>query len=272
MLRARLLTLQGQVEWNTRSLNDGYDLIVQAAEAAAGADDALARQLAMLTASLSAFGARSSRAFDPVALVPEPPPEAPAVVHVAFALMHGFRALGRTDPAAAAEAFRCAFALTDAHPLEGDHVLQPNLAIAAWVIDDDERSLRLHEDQLSAARRAGALNMVEHALTRGFFSQVATGAWTNAAAAAAEALSLTAGMHDDGMATLPTAQLALVAALRGDDGADRRLARAAELRDDHPVGITDGQVVDMINWTRGLRAAAAAAHGTAPPRADPACR
>jgi hypothetical protein len=36
VLRARLLTLQGQVEWNTRSLNDGYDLIVQAAEAAAG--------------------------------------------------------------------------------------------------------------------------------------------------------------------------------------------------------------------------------------------
>jgi DNA-binding NarL/FixJ family response regulator len=255
VLRVRLLTLQGQVEWNTRSLNDGYDLIVQAAEAAAGADDALARQLAMLTASLSAFGARSSRAFDPVALVPEPPPEAPAVVHVAFSLMHGFRALGRTDPAAAAEAFRCAFALTDAHPLEGDHVLQPNLAIAAWVIDDDERSLRLHGDQLSAARRAGALNMVEHALTRGFFSHVATGSWTNAAAAAAEALSLTAGMHDDGMATLPTAQLALVAALRGEDGADQRLARAAELRDDHPVGITDGQVVDMINWTRGLRAA-----------------
>jgi hypothetical protein len=125
----------------------------------------------MLTASLSAFGA-GRRGLRPGRAGAEPPPEAPAVVHVAFSLMHGFRALGRTDPAAGrAEAFRCAFTLTDAHPLEGDHVLQPNLAIAAWVIDDDERSLRLHEDQLSAARRAGALNMVEHALTRGFFSQ-----------------------------------------------------------------------------------------------------
>ena len=42
-------------------------------------------------------------------------------------------------------------------------------------------------EQLTAARRAGALNMVEHALTRGFFSQIATGAWAKAAAAAAEA-------------------------------------------------------------------------------------
>ena len=57
VLRAELLTLQGQVEWNTRSLNDGYDLILQAAQVAAGVDEAMAQQLAMLAASLSAFGA-----------------------------------------------------------------------------------------------------------------------------------------------------------------------------------------------------------------------
>ena len=42
VLRAQLLTLQGQIEWNTRSLNAGYDLILQAAEAAAGVDQAMA--------------------------------------------------------------------------------------------------------------------------------------------------------------------------------------------------------------------------------------
>jgi DNA-binding CsgD family transcriptional regulator len=255
VLRARLLTLQGQIVWNTRSLNDGYDLVLQAAEAAAGADAAMAQQLAMLTASLSAFGARSPRTFDPVSLVPAPSPDAPTATHAAFSLMHGFRAVARSDHAAAAEAFRRAFALTDAEPLEGDHVLQPNLAVAAWVIDDDEHSLRLHDDQLTAARRAGAFNMVEHALTRGFFSQVVTGSWTKAAAAAAEALSLMAGTRHAGMTTLATTQLALVAALRGEDGADRRLTEAAELRESHPVGITDGQVVDLIHWARGLRAA-----------------
>ncbi len=254
VLRARLLTLQAQIEWNTRSLDDGYDLVLQAAEAAAGADDAMAGRLAMLSASLSAFGARSPRTFDPVAQVPKPPPEAPAPARVAFHLMHGFRALARPDYAAAAEAFSCAFPLADANPLEGDSVLQPNLAIAAWVIDDDERSLRLHEDQLVAARRAGALNMVEHALTRGFFSDLAIGSWTRSAAAAAEALALTAGMGAAGMTTLPTAQLALVAVLRGEDDADRRLSEAAGLRDEHPVGVTDGQVVDLIRWARGLQA------------------
>jgi DNA-binding NarL/FixJ family response regulator len=253
---ARLLLLQSQIEWNTRSLNAGYDIVLHAAEVAAGADEALARQLAMLAASLSVFGARSPRTFDPVALIPEPPRDAPLGMHVAFHLMHGFRALARQDHRAAADAFRCAFALTDADPLEGDSVLQPNLAIAAWVVDDDERSLRLHEDQLTAARRAGALSMVEHALTRRFFSEIATGSWTTAAAGAAEALSLTAGMGDPGMSTLPTAQLALVGALRGEETADRRLAEAAELRKAHPVGVTDRQAVDLIHWARGVRAAA----------------
>jgi DNA-binding CsgD family transcriptional regulator len=253
-LRVRLLSLQGQIEWNTRSLDDGYDLVLQAAQAAVGVDDAMARQLAMLTASLSAFGARSSRPFDPVARVPEPPSDAPVDMHVAFHLMHGFRALARPDHAAAAGAFRSAFALTDGRPLPGDDVLQPNLAIAAWLVDDDERSLRLHEDQLTAARRAGALSRVEHALSRGWFSQLATGSWTTAAAAAAEALSLTAGMGNAGMMTLSAVQCALVAALRGDAAADRLLVEAAQLRDEHPVGITDNQVVDLLHWGRALRA------------------
>jgi DNA-binding CsgD family transcriptional regulator len=96
--------------------------------------------------------------------------------------------------------------------------------------------------------------MVEHALTRGFFSDLAIGSWTRSAAAAAEALALTAGMGAAGMTTLPTAQLALVAVLRGEDDADRRLSEAAGLRDEHPVGVTDGQVVDLIRWARGLQA------------------
>ena len=44
VLRAHLMTLQGQIEWNTHSLHDGYDLILQAAQSATGADDALAQQ------------------------------------------------------------------------------------------------------------------------------------------------------------------------------------------------------------------------------------
>jgi DNA-binding CsgD family transcriptional regulator len=255
-LRAQLLVLQGQIEWNTRSLDDGYDLVLQAAQVAADVDEAMAQQLAMLAASLSAFGARSPRHFDPATLVPEPTADAPVPVRAAFHLLQGFRALSRRDPAAAAESFGCAFALTEAEPLEDDHVLQPNLAIAAMSIDDDERNLRLHEQQLTAARHAGALNMVEHALTRGFYAQIATGSWARAAAAAAEALPLTEATGHPGMTALPTAELALVEALRGDAAADRHLAGTARIRNEHPVGISDGLVADVSHWARGLRTAA----------------
>jgi DNA-binding NarL/FixJ family response regulator len=144
-----------------------------------------------------------------------------------------------------------------------DHVLQPNLGVAAWLIDDDERDLRLHDQQLTAARRAGALNMVEHGLTRGAQVQIATGAWTKAAAAAAEALPLTAATGHAGLTALPTAELALVAALRGDDAADRHLAEVTSTRERHPLGISEFLVDDMTHWARGLRAAvqpAAALH------------
>ncbi|MGY2082490.1 AAA family ATPase [Blastococcus sp. SYSU DS0539] len=251
--RTRLLLLQGQIEWNTHSLNEGYDVILQAAQLAAEADEATARPLAMLAAALSAFGARSPRPIDPATLVGEPSADAPATGRAAWALLQGFAAVGRRDWAPAAASFRRAFDLTDAEPLDGDHVLQPNLGIAAWLIDEDERSLRLHEEQLTAARRAGALTMVEHALTRGFHSQLATGAWTKAGGAAAEALPLAASTGSTGLTALPTAQLAVIAALRGDDAADRHLADVAAIRAAHPVGITDSLVTDLAHWARALR-------------------
>ena len=252
-LRARLLTLQGQIEWNTRSLHDGYDLILQAAQAAAGVDTAMAQQLAMLSASLAAFGARSPRTVDIAALVPAPPPDAPAGVRAAYAMLHGFLAVADRDWATATEQFRCGFALTDAEPPD-DHVLQPNLGIATLLIDDDERGLRLHEQQLTAARRAGALSMAEHALTRGFHAQLATGAWSAAAGAAAEALPLAGSTGHPGLTALPTAELALMAALRGDDDtAGRHLDEVAAIRAAHPVGISDGTAADLALWAQGLR-------------------
>jgi DNA-binding CsgD family transcriptional regulator len=254
-----LLTLQGQIAWNTRSLNDGYDLILQAAATAATVDEGMARQLAMLAAALAAFGARSSRAVDPARVVGPPAVDAPARTRAADALLRGFVAVAGGNWERAGTAFAEAFALTDAEPAD-DHVLQPNLGVAAWLVDDDERGLRLHEEQLTAARRSGALTMVEHALTRGFFAQVSTGAWATAGAAAAEALPLAASTGQVGLTALPTVELALVAALRGDDAADAHLEEAARIRERHPVGITDGIVVDLMHWARGLRAAGSPAN------------
>jgi DNA-binding CsgD family transcriptional regulator len=255
VLRARLLTLQGQIQWNTRSLNDGYDLILQAVESASGNDDALAGQLVMLASALAAFGARSTRSVDVTALMADPGPDAPPHSRAASALLHGFTAVSGRDWGRAFESFRTAFTLVEADPVD-DHVLQPNLGVAAMVIDDDERGLRLHEQQLTAARRAGALSMVEHALTRGAHFQIATGAWTQATNAATEALQLTTNTGHPGLTALPTAHLALIAALRGSDDADRLLAEVTATRERHPVGITEPIVADLVHWARGVRNAA----------------
>lgn len=251
-LRAQLLTLQGQIAWNTRSLNEGYDLILQAIESARAADGAMAQQLAMLASALAAFGARSPRELDVTALVPEPAPDAPPRTRAASALLGGFTATVRQDWKAAVEHFRTAFDILEAEPV-ADHVLQPNLGIAAVVIDDDQRGLQLHDQQLTAARRAGALTMVEHALSRGAHFQIATGAWAAAASAATEAASLAASTGHPGLTALPTAELALVAALRGDDIADHHLAEVTAIRERHAVGITEPLVADLVHWVRGLR-------------------
>ena len=250
--RVQLLVLRGRIEWNTRSLDDGYDLILQAVEIARDRDEATARQLAMLAAALATFGGRSTRSVDVSALAADPGPEAPTRARAVAALLRGFTAATAEDWAGAAPGFREAFALTDAEPVEDD-IVQPNLGIAAMVMDDDERGLRLHGDQLTAARRAGALSMVEHALTRGAHFQIATGAWTDAANAATEAATLAASTGHPGLTALPTAQLALVAALRGDDAAEEHLATAGAVRERNPVGITEALVVDVLHWCRALR-------------------
>jgi DNA-binding CsgD family transcriptional regulator len=258
-LRAELLTLQGQIEWNTRSLDEGYDLILQAAQSASvaeGVGGRQTRQLAMLAASLAAFGAHSPRVVDLTTLAGAPAYDALPTARAADRLLHGFLAITRHDWPAAAACIREAWRIADAEPLESDAgVVSANLAIAALHLGDDARGLRLHAGQLTAARGSGALNMAEHALTRGALFQIATGAWGEAAAAADEALPLASSSGQPGLTALPTAQLAVIAALQGDaQAADRHLEEATGLLNRHAIGITRGLASDLTQWARGLRA------------------
>jgi DNA-binding CsgD family transcriptional regulator len=254
LLRAQLLTLQGQVEAHTGSLDDGYDLVLEAAEVAADVDEAMGHPLAMIAAALAAFGAQSPRARELPARRAGPD-DTSTDARTALGLLDGFQAVATHDWAAAAESFGSAFALAEKEPLDAQHPLQPQLGLAAVLIDDDARGLRLHAEHVAAARRAGALTWVEHALTRGAYPQLATGAWPEAAAAAGEALTLAASTGRAGLTALPTAELALLAARRGDDAAERHLAEAAAIRQKHPGGVTDAIVVDLLHWARGLLAA-----------------
>ncbi len=72
VLRSGLLQLRGQVEWNNRSLDEGYRIVCEAAATVADADPSRARVLAMLAAALATFGAHSPEAPDPAGLVAPP--------------------------------------------------------------------------------------------------------------------------------------------------------------------------------------------------------
>ncbi|HEU5039005.1 MAG TPA: LuxR family transcriptional regulator [Nocardioides sp.] len=247
LVRSDLLQLQAQVEWNTRSGDDGYRIVCQAAATAAPYDPARARVLAMLAASLASFGARSAAAPDPTTIVPVLGPDASPEEQAADWLLTGFSAVVRDDWATAASALRRAWDI----PIGPDApaVLHHNLAIATMHLGDDERAIELHDLQLQHARDAGAVNMVEHALTRGVVFRIATGAWAEAAAAAQEAVLLDRNLGLDELVTFPLAELAVIAALRGDPQAPARLQELeAELEQHPPRGLGTPIVEGLSHW------------------------
>lgn len=253
LLRADLLQLQGQVEWNTRSLDEGHRMVCRAAATAAPHDPAQARVLAMLAAALASFGARRTDAPDPTTIAPAPALDAPAEEQVTQALLEGFTAVSREDWAEAATAMRRAWDL----PLPADvpPLLHHNLAIAAVHLGDDERVVALHDRQLQHARDAGAVNMIEHALTRGAISRIATGAWSQAANAAQEALLLDRNLGLEELVAVPLAQLAVIAVLRGDPTAPEQVRDLeVELERRPPHGATVGFVLGLAHWAAACQA------------------
>lgn len=250
LLRADILLLQGQIEWNTGSLDNGYRIVCQAATTAAPHDPARARVLAMLAAALASFGARSADAPDPTKLVPPPGPDAPAEEFVAGWLLEGFSAVLRGDWAAAAAALRRAW--DTPIPADAPAMLHHNLAIATMHLGDDERATLLHDLQLQRAREASAVNMIEHALTRGVVSRIATGAWSEAASYAQEAVLLDQNLGLDELVSFPLAELAVIAALRGDPQAPVHLdtlEQAVERQPPH--GTVTGLVAGLRHWAAG---------------------
>jgi DNA-binding CsgD family transcriptional regulator len=204
----------------------------------------------MLAAALASFGARSVDAPDPTRIAPPPAADAPAEELVAGWLLHGFAAVQRNDWAAAASALRRAWATPiapDAPPM-----LHHNLAIATMHLGDDARAIHLHDLQLQHAREASAVNMVEHALTRGVVFRIATGAWAQATAYAEEAMLLDRNLGLDELVTFPLAELAVIAALRGDPQAPSRLRELERALEQHPPrGTITGLVAGLTQWAAG---------------------
>ena len=251
-LRADIVRLRARIEWNTGSLDAGCRLVLQGAADVAPHDEQRAREMAMFAAALTAFGARPGLALDPTALVPVPGPTAPPRERCFSELLFGLHAVATGTWGRAVPALRSAFEL--ARQLdEDDQDLLPNLGIAALLLGDDEAGLRFHDALLLRARSTGAVVMILYALTRRAFPELALGRWTSAGAGAAEALPLAEGSGQRGLMALPTAMLALLAALRGEVDADLRLAEAERVAAAHPTGILTALVADVVAWAKAVR-------------------
>jgi DNA-binding CsgD family transcriptional regulator len=258
-LRADIVRLRARIEWNTGSLDAGYRLVLQGAAEVVPLDAQRAREMAMFAAALAAFGARPSLDVDPARLVTPPQSTAPVRERCFSDLLLGLHAVAADDWPRATPLLRSAFDL--ARQLEeDDQDLLPNLGIAALHLGDDGAALRFHDALLARARSTGAIVMILYALTRRSFTELAVGRWTSAGAGAAEALPLAAGTGQRGLAALPTAVLALLAALRGEATADDRIAEAERLAAAHPTGILTQLVADLVSWAKGVREAANAVH------------
>lgn len=259
-LRADAARLRARVEWNTGSLELGHRMVLAAARDVAPVDPARAREMAMFAAALASFGGASGIDLDPVRLVPPAAATDPPRVRCFDALLRGLAPVPGRAWAEAAPHLRAAFAIAeDLEPDDQD--LLPNLGIAALHLQDDHAILDFHTRLLTRARDTGATIMVLYALTRRAFGLLATGRWVAARADVAEALQLARGTGRPGLAAMPLAWTALLAALRGEDPAD--LAEADALAAAHPLGTLRGLVHDVLHWTRAVAEAEhpAVAHG-----------
>jgi DNA-binding CsgD family transcriptional regulator len=254
-LRADLARLRARIEWNTGSFHVGLEMILKAAQEVAPHDPMRAREMAMFGAALASFGAHAAVDVDPASLLEAPAPDDPPRVHAFHGLLVGLDHVRRAEWERAAEVLQATFATAETLG-EDDQDLLPNLGIAAIHIGDDDLALRYHELLLSRARATGALIMVLYSLTRRGFVEIAIGRWTSLTAGASEALPLAQGSGQPGLAALPLAELALVAAFRGDDAFDQRVADVESVASRHSVGIVEHLLSDFVLWAKGARVVA----------------
>jgi DNA-binding CsgD family transcriptional regulator len=252
VLRADIVRLRARVEWNTGSIQLGHRMLLHAARDVAPHDPERAREMAAIAAGIATVGGDSGVDVDPSALVPPATEGDPPHVRCTDAVLHGLAAVRRGDWGDAAARLRPAFATDPRDTLPVD--LLANLGVAALHLGDDEAVDRLHTALLVRARDAGATIVVLYTLTRRAFASVTTGRWSAAEADAAEALQLARATARPALAGLPLAWLALLAARRGDPGADEHLRAAEDVLADHPGGTLEPLTRDVVAWTKNTPA------------------
>ena len=263
IVRADLDRLRGRIEFVAGSVPLGVAIWSRAARAVVAADPQRAREIGMIATAGSTFLAASDRTdLDPAELLTSTAEGGSPRDRCFALLLTGFHQLNQAGLAAAAASLR--LAVTLGSDLDETDLLT-NLGIATFHLGDDDGFRRFFGRMLTRARNDGAIGLVLFALPRLALADLSSGNWTGAVTHASEAIELARGTGHHPLTAMPLAQLALLAAQRGQDDADRLLAELDRTAAAEPAGILGVLVQDTRRWAHGVRAelagdAAAALH------------
>lgn len=252
-LLADVVRLRARIEWNTGSVPLAHRMVLEGARDVAPVDADRAQEMAMFAAALAAFGMESGVGIDPVDFARVGAPDARVRDQCFAELLVGLGHVRAGEWSEAAERLRRALDLGEDLEL-GDQDLLPNLGIAAMHIGDIERYVNHHERLLARARHSGAQVMVLYSLTRLGFADAVTGQWATLTGRQQEAVALGKETGQEVLVAGPTAWLALVAALRGEDEFADRLASLESILDGAGAGILDVLIRDVARWAKGHHA------------------
>ncbi len=260
VLLADVDRLRGHIEVNVGSAVAAHGILVEAARSVHDLDPPRALETAVAAAVMRTYGADSGARLSsdevPVEVGPGDVPRTVCLKH----LLDSMTRASDDDLAGAVAALDEALAVGE--DVDERDVLW-NLGNAALQLGDDAGQRRFYGLALARAREAGAVTAVVYALERQCFGHYLSGELGRLRSDADEARSLASSIGQVGLTALPTAWLAVLAALQGRDDHDALLAEVDEVAAAHPLGILADPVHDLTRWARGLRAAASGDHAGA---------
>jgi DNA-binding CsgD family transcriptional regulator len=254
ILRADVDRLRAWIEFSAGSTVTGRHLLLRAAKEVVDRDGR--RAVEMLVAAAEAAWVTSDLPADAElrALAARAPRDGDTRTRFFAGLLDGFVGLLDGRVAGPVRALTAAIGLA-ADP--GDADLVARAGHTAFYLGDDEAAYRLNARTVAHARANGVVADVLFALQRLALAEILTGRWPAAQASAAEALRLARETGQPATSAVSLGWLAVLAALRGDDGVESLLAEAEDTVRSRALGVLDGQVRDALNWARGLRELAA---------------
>jgi DNA-binding CsgD family transcriptional regulator len=253
LVRADLDRLRGRIEFIIGSVPVGIGIWGRAAREVVATDPQRAREIGMIATAGSTFLPEGDRTdLDPAELLATAGQDTSTRARCFTQLLTGFHQLNHGGLARAAGSLRQAVIL--GRDLAETDLLS-NLGIATFHLGDDDGFRRCFSRMLMQARDDGAIGLVLFALPRLALADLSAGSWARAVGHAAEAVELARSTGQHGLAAMPLAQLALVAALRGDQGYDGLLAELDQVTAAEPAGILGVLMQDTRRWAQGVRAA-----------------